>query len=297
MQTLGQLNVSSTIARKTCTRSAILHNGANGARCLIASVACLFGCCSIAMAQPPTAAEREARLFAGERETVRTLQVAQDLGTGFFIQNVSGEAGKPIPIRVQLPSVERGAYNFVVFRYLPEGFSMSAGFSVEDRWVVSLDDLPGLTMTAPKGYRGSFQLEAKLRIGAAGQSQTRMVKVNIGEPGTQQAQAKSGHSTSGGSSAAWAEMERKMLSRAGGLLKTRDVAGARMLYSYLAKKGSGKAAFALGQTYDPDFLTKIGVVGMDAEDVAKAKEWYHRAAELGHKEAQRRLKVLTAGTQ
>lgn len=246
-----------------------------------------------AFAEPGLTVERAARLFQGEKAEFHLLQVAQEVGGGFAVADISGAAGTPIPVKIQVPPIRTGAYNFVMFRYLPAGFKLSAGFPVEDRWVVSLDELPGLTMTAPEDFRGSFQMEIKLRIGGTDQSQTRTVSVSIFEPGAKQlpAEARSGSQTVS------PELEHKMMARAEALLDTRDIAGARMLYSYLAKKGSSKAAFALGRTYDPDFLKKVGVVGMDAANVSKAREWYERAAQLGHKEARERLKMLAAGTR
>ena len=56
----------------------------------------------------------------------------------------------------------------------------------------------------------------------------------------------------------------------------------------LADSGIADAALALAATYDPRYLAEhnlIGVVG----DVAKARDWYHRASELGSIEAGREL--------
>jgi len=51
------------------------------------------------------------------------------------------------------------------------------------------------------------------------------------------------------------------------------------------------AALALGATFDPIVLAKIGVRGAGA-DVEKARGWYERAKEFGSPDAPRRLEML-----
>jgi TPR repeat protein len=48
---------------------------------------------------------------------------------------------------------------------------------------------------------------------------------------------------------------------------------------------------ALGGTYDPIVLAKLGVVGLGA-DVERARTWYQNAESLGSAEATRRLAIL-----
>ena len=58
-----------------------------------------------------------------------------------------------------------------------------------------------------------------------------------------------------------------------------------------AEAGDAAAATALGATYDPTVLAKLGVVGIGA-DLEKARFWYQEAASLGSPDAQRRLELL-----
>ncbi len=81
-----------------------------------------------------------------------------------------------------------------------------------------------------------------------------------------------------------ADQEDKMLKRASGLLKENDIAGARLIFQYLANHGSPKGAFALAETYDPKKWAGRRVAGM-TPDADAARGWYERAAELGSKEA------------
>ena len=76
-------------------------------------------------------------------------------------------------------------------------------------------------------------------------------------------------------------------------LKSGDIVSARLLLRRAASAGNARAALTLGVTFDPVFLAEQGVLGF-APDVAQAREWYERAAELGSAEAQRRLDRLPA---
>jgi hypothetical protein len=70
-----------------------------------------------------------------------------------------------------------------------------------------------------------------------------------------------------------------------------DVVTARTVFQRAAEAGNANAAMALGATYDPTVLAKLGVVGMSA-DVEKARSWYQKAEDLGAPpEARGRLDV------
>jgi len=245
-------------------------------------------------AETPGQIERAARLVEGDDVGIQGQRIAQNVSGGFTVAEIAGPPATPIPIRVQAPNTEDGVYNFLVFQNLPNDFQMSAGFPVEDRWVVPLDQASGLAVTAPEGYAGSFDLKIKLRIGGTEQSQTRVVPVNIAEAAVGSRSAEAAGVT-GTASALDPETEAAMLQRAETMLQTRDVAGARNIYRFLVRNGSGKGAYGLAQTYDPVYVEEIGVAGMAAADVEEARKWYEQAALLGHEEAQERLKALAAG--
>ena len=63
-----------------------------------------------------------------------------------------------------------------------------------------------------------------------------------------------------------------------------DVAAARVLFERAAEAGDSNAALALGATYDPVVLAKLGVRGI-APDAEKAHHWYQKAREFGSPEA------------
>jgi hypothetical protein len=70
-----------------------------------------------------------------------------------------------------------------------------------------------------------------------------------------------------------------------------DLVSARLVYLKAAEAGNAAAALALGATYDPAVLSKIGVRGMGA-DIEKARGWYEKAKAFGSPDAPRRLEML-----
>lgn len=70
-----------------------------------------------------------------------------------------------------------------------------------------------------------------------------------------------------------------------------DLTTARQVFRRAAEAGDAAAALALGATYDPGVLAKIGVQGVGA-DIEKARAWYEKAKEFGSPEAPRRIEML-----
>jgi hypothetical protein len=70
-----------------------------------------------------------------------------------------------------------------------------------------------------------------------------------------------------------------------------DLVTARILLQRAAEAGDAAAAMALGATYDPNVLAKLGVVGMNG-DVEKARSWYRKAESFGSPDSSQRLNAL-----
>jgi TPR repeat protein len=85
-----------------------------------------------------------------------------------------------------------------------------------------------------------------------------------------------------------------MLVRARTFLSSGDVAAARVVLRRAARSDDPQAALALGGTYDPSVLKKLGIIAFHA-DPAQAREWYRKAAELGSADASLRLEQLVTG--
>jgi hypothetical protein len=82
-----------------------------------------------------------------------------------------------------------------------------------------------------------------------------------------------------------------LLARARTYISSGDVAAARLVLRRAAERDDAQAALALGGTYDPVVLKRLGVINFHA-DAAQAREWYQRAANLGSADASARLEQL-----
>lgn len=74
-----------------------------------------------------------------------------------------------------------------------------------------------------------------------------------------------------------------LVQQGGQFISVGDVAAARVLFERAAEAGDGNAALALGATYDPAVLAKLGVRGI-TPDAEKAHRWYEKAREFGSPE-------------
>jgi hypothetical protein len=85
-----------------------------------------------------------------------------------------------------------------------------------------------------------------------------------------------------------------LLFRGRASLSDGDVALARVFLRRAAERSDPQAALALGGTYDPTELKRIGIPNFQSHaDPAKAWEWYRRAADLGSAAAASRLGELS----
>jgi hypothetical protein len=72
------------------------------------------------------------------------------------------------------------------------------------------------------------------------------------------------------------------------------IAGARLVFARAAEAGDARSALALGASYDPDVLRKLGVLGV-VGDTALAREWYAKASSFGSREAAQRIELMAHG--
>jgi hypothetical protein len=78
------------------------------------------------------------------------------------------------------------------------------------------------------------------------------------------------------------------------LIQQGDVAAARLMFTRAARGGDARSALALGASYDPDVLRKLGVVGV-AADAVLARDWYTKASGFGSREAAQRIELMAHG--
>jgi hypothetical protein len=87
-----------------------------------------------------------------------------------------------------------------------------------------------------------------------------------------------------------------LLKRGKDAFSTGDLAAARLLLRRAAEAGSAEAALALGATFDPLVIRRLGAIGA-APDAAQARQWYQKAVALGSPTASQPLAQLEASAQ
>jgi TPR repeat protein len=81
------------------------------------------------------------------------------------------------------------------------------------------------------------------------------------------------------------------MERGDAMLNQRNVVAARLLFARAAEAGVGMAALKLAETYDPKFISDQNLIGIKS-DQHEAETWYRKAADLGERQAEQRLKAL-----
>lgn len=86
---------------------------------------------------------------------------------------------------------------------------------------------------------------------------------------------------------------RLLLARGDSLLRSGDLAAARLFYQRAAEQGDGAGALGVAKTYDPLFLDQAGFRHLRGDPVAAAR-WYGQAEAAGTADATERLARLRA---
>jgi TPR repeat protein len=82
-----------------------------------------------------------------------------------------------------------------------------------------------------------------------------------------------------------------LIKRGKDFIKSGDFVSARLLLQRATDAQSAEAALALGSTYDPSVIERLGVMAV-RPDIELARKWYQRAAELGSASASPQLANL-----
>jgi hypothetical protein len=211
---------------------------------------------------------------------------------GCGIDNMIGTAGSQIDLAAGLLPGSVGSAGTFFFFNLPDQISLTTGVKVRAVWAILTNDSWRTKIIVPHGVSGQFLIRLKCIIDGSQYEDTAMLTIKaalvnqsvsiIATPSPQvptisdQADALDSH---------------PLMLQAASLLKSGDISRARLYFELLALKGSPRAAFSLGSTYDPLFLATIPNHGV-AANVDLAKRWYRLADELGQPEAHNKLVAL-----
>jgi len=262
----------------------------------------------------------ESQDVSSEATDTKLANIGTDLSITkkFAVQSLQGSAGQNVPLRVQLPSDERLASAFLVVRNLPDWAKLNVGRQMNGLWMVSASQVEDLKVLIPDDQPGQFSFEVDLVVNAGDAPVTKKVQADIApfqapkpkivekapEPETKQEVASIDPKSDDAELIEQPEvgvkqgpliidkaLEEKWLERGTRLLRAGDVSAARLAFSHLAEQGSGRAALAMGMTYDPNQPSSRVVAGIKV-DVERAKFWYKRALSLGHEGARDPLRQL-----
>jgi hypothetical protein len=191
---------------------------------------------------------------------------------------IEAEAGKESPFSITLNSADPPLRSIITIEGLPEGTTLSDGRPYGDGgWTLKPDEVSDLRLRLPKGVSGHTNLRIAL-VGADGSPIAgAATQLNVANPPISRPEEK--------------ELIAGLIAHGQKMIDVGYLAGARGYFKRAAEAGSADAALALGATYDPNFISDIGVKGIKG-DLAEARAWYERARELGSVSAQEKLEDL-----
>jgi hypothetical protein len=203
-------------------------------------------------------------------------------------------ANEPLSLGVSVDSAT--GHESVLLTGLALGTRLSAGVPVsEASWQLAPRDLDVVYVYAPKDFIGIMNTAVNLLSANQRLIESRavrlewIVKLNSSPP-TRQTEPEAVNAPA---VQPMNPEDAVLMERGRDLLKSGDVASARLVFNSLANAGIADAALALATTYDPRYLAQHNLIGV-AGDETKAHDWYQRASELGSIEASRILARIKA---
>jgi hypothetical protein len=212
-----------------------------------------------------------------------------------LVEGADAGRGDEIGLGVKLKGSAEGGLVFV--SGLAAGTTLTTGRPWGDTgWIINAADADKTMIRPPRGFTGVMQYTLTLRLadGRSADHQTLRLQWDqvANNPSQVASNPNSSRETNTPRQLAPEELA-TLLRRGEELLRTGDLAGARLLLRRAAEAHDPVGALALATTYDPNVLAELGVRGV-AGDPAAARSWYEKAKEYGSREAPRRLELLAS---
>jgi hypothetical protein len=237
----------------------------------------------------------------------RTASIVRQIANSieFYIEDIVGTAGDPIPLNIEVSKSEKDSGGrLFIFSGIPNGVELSPGGNLGLFWAVNSNAFDRLTLLAPDGFEGSFEIEVT-QTGTTPEDTRRKstflatIKAPVTQANTQTLNAIVPPTKLQNDPLDKREPTRtlpnlrdnKLMERAFSLFSNGDISAARAIFQYLVARGNADAAIAVGGTYDPLVLRQLFIKGM-MPDPEQARIWYEKAEELGSPEARNRLTAL-----
>jgi hypothetical protein len=198
--------------------------------------------------------------------------------------NLAAQAGQEVAFAIALDGTDGlPARSIVTISGLPAGATFSDGRPYgQTEWSLRSDEIGDLTLALPANVAGSSKLGVQLlaadgRIIASAETLLQIAA----DPKA------AGVVHRPEDTAPIADL----MAHGNKMVDVGYFPGARAYFQRAAEAGSGEAALALGETYDPSFIARIGAQGIRPEP-DQAVVWYERAKELGAAGAEAKLADL-----
>jgi hypothetical protein len=204
-------------------------------------------------------------------------------------------ANEPLFLGIALNGLAGGEFAQLTGLVSGTRFSVGGAFGATG-WRLPARDLARAFAFAPQGFIGVMDAAIDLRTGNNALIDSQAMRLEWipkqGEAAARQPRRDRDEVKPLAAGAALDPQEIATLVRRGqDYLKTGDLAAARLVLRRAASADDAQAALALGATFDPVVHGELGVLGVPP-DLAQARAWYERAAQLGSAEASRRIERI-----
>jgi hypothetical protein len=233
----------------------------------------------------PTAIEQASVTATLAPATTQPKQDAELPAVALTVQpNLVAQAGQEVAFPIALDGTDGlPARSIVTISGLPAGAIFSDGRPYgQTEWSLRSDEIGDLTLALPANAAGSSKLGVQL-LAADGRiiaSAETLLQV-----GADPKAAGVVHRPEDTAPIA------DLMAHGNKMVDVGYFPGARAYFQRAAEAGSGEAALALGETYDPSFIARIGAQGIRPEP-DQAVVWYERAREMGAAGAEAKLADL-----
>ena len=195
---------------------------------------------------------------------------------------LDAKVGEEVEFNIAIDSADGlPARSVIAIRAMPEGASFSQGRAyAETEWNLRPDEIGELKLKLPE-RDGIAELRIELMAADGTVLASSTTKLAVAPDPKAELILRSDESN----------RVAELIEHGQKMIDVGYLAGARAYFKRAAEAGSGEAALKLGATYDPDFISEIGALGVKA-DLNEARVWYQRAKQLGIESAEAKLKAL-----
>ena len=218
-------------------------------------------------------------------ETVQPKQDVEDLSVTLTAPTtIEAEGDKLVPFGIALNSSNPLPFrSTVTIGGLPEGTTLSRGRPYgETEWTLRPDEIDDLRLLLPKAASGRPNLRIALVAADGAIIASAATQLNVTA-----VEAKTTLIVRPDETGRIADL----IAHGQKMIDVGYLPGARGYFQRAAEAGSADAAYALGTTYDPSFISDSGAQGIKG-DLAQAWAWYARARKLGSQAAKQKLQEL-----